>query len=222
MAKTETENKRTIQFRLAQIQKDLKAPKGQRNTFGNYNYRSCEDITNAVKPLLDGLVLHMTDSPWQVGDRIYIKATASVIDEEGQMISSDGFAREAQTKKKMDEAQITGSASSYARKYALNGLLAIDDTKDSDATNDHGRGGSTAPSKPPSTPRKSPKVSEAQLKLIHKLLSEVNGDREKIKEHFEIESMRDLTVSQANDVVKKLLKRKAELAGGDDLPPDVH
>lgn len=120
--------------KLSQIQLNLKAPKGQYNKFGNYNYRSCEDILEAVKPLLkeNGLILLIKDEIINLGDRYYIKATATIYDEEGHTLSTEALAREAQTKKGMDEAQITGSASSYARKYALNGLFAIDDNKDAD------------------------------------------------------------------------------------------
>lgn len=126
--------------RLIEIQKALKAPKNQRNNFGNYNYRSCEDILEAVKPLLakQGLALIIEDEVLAVESRFYVVATATIFDEEGKKIAqTSAFAREEETKKGMDSSQITGAASSYARKYALNGLFAIDDTKDSDATNTH-------------------------------------------------------------------------------------
>jgi hypothetical protein len=124
--------------KLSEIQQKLKAPKGQFNKFGGYKYRSCEDILEAVKPLLGDSVLTVTDEIVQVGERYYVKATASVNCEEGKT-TAVGWAREAETKKGMDESQITGTASSYARKYALNGLFCIDDTKDADATNSHGK-----------------------------------------------------------------------------------
>ena len=122
---------------LAQIQSELKAPKGQRNTFGMYNYRSCEDILEAVKPLLTerGLVLLITDDIVQIGERYYVRATATIYDTEGSYISNSALAREELKRTGMDASQITGATSSYARKYALNGLFAIDDTKDADATN---------------------------------------------------------------------------------------
>ena len=123
---------------LKNIQQSLKAPKGQRNSFGNYNYRSCEDILEAVKPLLrnNGVVLTLSDEIVAVGERIYVKATATLSDGfNKESISTTAFAREEEVKKGMDSSQITGAASSYARKYALNGLFCIDDTKDSDATN---------------------------------------------------------------------------------------
>lgn len=126
---------------LPQIQNEIKAPKGQLNKFGNYRYRSCEDIVEAAKPVLlkHGYALTLTDEIVNIGGRFYVKATATILNNEGLMFSATAFAREEETKKGMDVAQITGSASSYARKYALNGLFAIDDTKDADATNTHGQ-----------------------------------------------------------------------------------
>lgn len=126
-----------IYEKLSRIQKELKAPKNQRNNFGGYNYRSCEDILEAVKPHLDGCVLTVTDEIIFLGDRFYVKATARLSASKDDYIENSAFAREPLAKKGMDEAQITGATSSYARKYALNGLLAIDDTKDADATNTH-------------------------------------------------------------------------------------
>lgn len=117
--------------KLSKIQSELKAPKGQFNSFGNYKYRSCEDILEAVKPLLKGSIITISDEIVLVGDRFYVKATAKFEDETSQ-ITNTAFAREPLMKKGMDESQITGATSSYARKYALNGLLAIDDTKDAD------------------------------------------------------------------------------------------
>ena len=124
---------------LVKIQAELKAPKNQTNSFGKYKYRSAEDIVEAVKPILNkyGTALVISDEVVQVGDRIYIKATATLLDGTDDSISVSGWAREEEVKKGMDAAQITGSTSSYARKYALNGLFAIDDTKDADATNDY-------------------------------------------------------------------------------------
>jgi hypothetical protein len=116
---------------LTEIQKTLNAPKNQTNKFGGYNYRSCEDILQAVKPLLKNCYISISDDIMMIGDRFYVKATASITDGY-ETISTTAFAREALTKKGQDEAQITGSASSYARKYALNGLLLIDDNKDPD------------------------------------------------------------------------------------------
>ena len=118
---------------LQEIQSKLKAPKGQRNTFGGYNYRSCEDILEALKPVLAeyGAAVLLSDEIVQMGTRWYVKSTATLKTEK-ESISVTAFAREAENRKGMDESQITGSASSYARKYALNGLFGIDDTKDAD------------------------------------------------------------------------------------------
>lgn len=130
----------TIYEKLLNIQTELKVPKSQINDFGNYNYRSCEDILEAVKPFLkkEKCVLVINDEVQKIENRYYLKAVVTLIDvENGENIQASAFAREDETKKKMDGSQITGASSSYARKYALNGLFAIDDTKDSDATNQH-------------------------------------------------------------------------------------
>lgn len=123
---------------LITIQSELKAPKTQYNKFGGYKYRKAEDILEAVKPLLakQKCTLIITDDIVMVGSRIYVKATATIKNEKGEYETSTGWAREEETKKGMDGSQITGASSSYARKYALNGLLAIDDNADSDTTND--------------------------------------------------------------------------------------
>lgn len=120
--------------KLARVQSELNAPKDKKNSFGGYNYRNVESIYEAVKPLLlkEGLVLSITDEVIEISDRIYIKATATVTDGFGSL-SATGYARETGMKKGMDEAQITGSCSSYARKYALGGLFLIDDNKDIDS-----------------------------------------------------------------------------------------
>lgn len=154
MTEKTTEKKvENIGDKLRHIQLELNAPKNQYNKFGGYAYRSCEDIYNAVKPLLEkyNCTLTLSDELVQVGDRYYIKATATLIDGLGNvtinfdgmavnpnLINNTAYAREEETKKGMDGSQITGAASSYARKYALNGLFLIDDVKDSDATNTHG------------------------------------------------------------------------------------
>ena len=129
-----------IYEQLANVQHELKCNKSLYNNFGKYSYRSTELIMEAVKPLLfsNDLCLIITDSIELIGDRFYIKATATIYNKEGEQISTTAYAREEEGKKGMDASQVTGSTSSYARKYALNGLLAIDDTKDADATNTHG------------------------------------------------------------------------------------
>lgn len=136
MAKKE-ETKTQELNELVYIQSTLKAPKNQRNNFGGYNYRSCEDIMEAVKPLLKEVncTLVVSDDIVQVGDRFYVKATAILKTPSGEEYKNSAFAREPLSKKGSDESQVTGAASSYARKYALNGLFCIDDTKDADALN---------------------------------------------------------------------------------------
>lgn len=123
---------------LIAIQSELKAPKSQFNKFGGYKYRKAEDILEAVKPLLNKqkCTLTITDDIVMVGNRIYVKATATIKNEKGEYETTTGWAREEETKKGMDGSQITGASSSYARKYALNGLFAIDDNADSDTAND--------------------------------------------------------------------------------------
>ena len=139
--------------KLSAIQVELKAPKGQYNSFGKYSYRSCEDILEGVKPLLDKyrVALTLNDEIILIGDRYYVKATATLYDGE-QSLSATAYAREGDQQKGMSESQLTGATSSYARKYALNGLFSIDDTKDADATNDHAKALST--------------VSEKQIKRL--------------------------------------------------------
>lgn len=124
--------------KLAAVQSALKAPKSQYNAFGKYNYRNCEDIIEAAKPLLkaNGLLLVLSDELENIGGRYYVKAIATVIDvTDGASFAVTSYAREEKEKKGMDGSQVTGASSSYARKYALNGMFAIDDTKDSDTTN---------------------------------------------------------------------------------------
>ena len=161
-----------IYEQLANVQHELKCNKSLYNSFGKYSYRSTELIMEAVKPLLfsNDLCLTITDSIELIGDRFYIKATATVYNKEGEQISTTAYAREEECKKGMDASQVTGSTSSYARKYALNGLLAIDDTKDADATNTHGV---TSDSKTTSTNSKANnttntyKLTEGQIKRLY-------------------------------------------------------
>ena len=127
---------------LNEIQKSLKVPKSQYNDFGQYKYRSCSDIVEAVKPVLGNASLTMSDEIVLIGDRYYVKATVTLA-HEGEQVSVTAYAREADARKGMNADQLTGATSSYARKYALNGLFAIDDTQDSDDTNKHGKGNGT-------------------------------------------------------------------------------
>ena len=146
--------------RLAKIQRELKVPKNQYNAFGEYKFRSAEDILEAVKPLLGDLTLLLSDEVVLIGERYYIKATARLFDGNGKLIAEVyAYAREAENKKKMDVSQVSGATSSYARKYALKGLFAIDDTKDADATNKHGKEKekTSAPKNPSAPAQKSDK-----------------------------------------------------------------
>lgn len=183
--------------KLLKIQSQLKAPKNQFNKFGNYNYRSCEDIVEAVKPLLkeNKLILTISDSIEHIGERFYIKSTASIVDiEDGKTIATTAYAREEENKKGMDSSQITGSASSYARKYALNGLFCIDDTKDSDSTNDHGK------------TEKS--ISDAQVKRLFAIAKSKNITPEVIKKtvlsEFKKSKIEDLTKVEYDNLVKRI------------------
>ena len=164
-----------MEFSLAEIQAKLKAPKNQFNKFGGYNYRSCEDILEAVKPLLTayGVAIVIWDEIVLVGERYYIKAHATLKQGKEELEHVTAYAREAENKKGMDESQITGSSSSYARKYALNGLFAIDDTKDADATNKHGKNGdsgeSTGKQKP--TPKTGDEpLTDGQRKKLYAMI----------------------------------------------------
>lgn len=136
--------------RLAEIQRTLNAPKNQYNNFGKYKYRSCEDILEGVKPLLNGLFLSISDEIVPVGDRYYVKAMATITDGETSHTAS-AMAREEESKKGMDAAQVTGATSSYARKYCLNGLFGIDDSKDAD-TDEHKNQQNNAKPQPASKP----------------------------------------------------------------------
>lgn len=182
--------------KLAFIQQELKAPKGQYNSFGKYNYRSCEDILEAVKPLLKlkRLVLTINDELVNVGDRYYIKAVALLKDteDEGLTITNTAYAREAETKAGMDLSQITGTASSYARKYALNGLFLIDDTKDAD-TDEHAK-------QTGQQPRTEKKATKAQIDTLKGLVKDIPA----MLKFYKVDKIEDLTSRQASEVISKL------------------
>jgi hypothetical protein len=186
-----------IKDKLLNIQQELKAPKNQRNKFGGYNYRSCEDILEAVKPMLksNNCILTISDELVNIGERYYIKATATLTDAETEEhIRNTAYAREADSKKGMDESQVTGACSSYARKYALNGLFCIDDVKDADATN-------TNEKEQESDTKSDKKASPKQIELINKLV-----DDEKIPamlEYYKVDSVEALTMAQASEIIAK-------------------
>ena len=171
----------TLHDRIVAIQAELKAPKGQYNSFGKYKYRSAEDILEAVKPLLKkyGCKLVIWDEIVLIGDRYYVKATPMISDGKDSL-SVCGWAREAETKTGMDASQITGTASSYARKYALNGLFAIDDTKDSDTDENHIETEAKAKAIQKAAPKKVSLKPECPEDVWYKLVKmEVEGLRTK-------------------------------------------
>lgn len=165
--------KKTVHELLSELQRTVKVPKTQRNSFGNYNYRSCEDILEAVKPLLPvGATIIINDEVVQIGTRYYIKARATLtLGDVGVFV--EAYAREEEIKKGMDGAQITGSASSYARKYALNGLLLIDDTKDADTQDNTEKKEVKTVAKPVA-----PKVPVSAKQKIVTLLKKLNYNTE--------------------------------------------
>jgi len=167
---------------LARIQKELKAPKNQLNKFGGYNYRSAEDILEGVKKVLNGCTVVINDNVSFIGDRYYIEATAILTAPDGTSVTARAYARETDQKKGMDSAQVTGATSSYARKYALNGLFAIDDTKDADADETPPapkQPAKKAAKKAANKTAKSGPVTQEQRAEIHKLLGEViNADND--------------------------------------------
>lgn len=198
----------SVYKQLSKVQKELVAPKNQYNSFGKYKYRSCEDIIEAAKPLCceNELVLNLTDTVELIGDRYYIKATATVTDTEtGDKVEVSAYAREPLSKKGVDESQITGATSSYARKYALNGLFAIDDSKDAD-TDEYTKKTDT---KKPETTKK--QLSESQVKRLYAIASSKNITQEQvkavIKKEYEIDSAKNLTKAQYDALCERLEKK---------------
>lgn len=166
----------TMVDKIVSIQHELKAHKGQYNNFGNYAYRSCEDILEALKPLLhkNSLMIYLTDNIVQIGERIYLQSKV-VLTDGSTVMETTAYAREPDVKKGMDESQITGAASSYARKYALNGMFAIDDSEDADSTNDHAEG-SDLPAKCRDLSTELAKNGEKIKKQIRALYEEYKQD----------------------------------------------
>ena len=196
-----------IYEKLMNIQKELKAPKGQYNSFGKYKYRSCEDILESVKPLLEKykVTIILSDKLEQIGERYYIRAKAILIDTESDnSIENTAYAREEETKKGMDGSQITGTSSSYARKYALNGLLLIDDTKDAD-TDEFAKENNKGKTK---EEPKEKKITPGQLKVLSKLYT---GDNlVKLLELNKIDKLEDMSMEKANEIILKLKKKGEE------------
>ena len=179
---------------LRMIQSRLNAPKNQYNSFGKYAYRSCESILEAVKPLLKeyGAEVVLTDEIVQVSDRIYVKATAIFTCGDDEVITT-AFAREPDSKKGMDESQITGTASSYARKYALNGLFLIDDNKDADTDEHHSERENR--SRKQMQTQDDPKVGAQQVEQLTAFASEVGVEIDTICDTFRIGTLQDMTMS---------------------------
>ena len=190
---------------LHSIQQQLKAPKGQFNEFGNYRYRSCEDILEAVKPLLaeHKAALTINDEVVSVGNRIYVMATATLAVGENTVCVS-AYAREPENKRGMDEAQITGATSSYARKYALNGLFAIDDTKDPDATNTHEKEKETPKAKPTKPVPVKGNITKEQQSTIMDMVAEAGVDVDKILAFCGCKTFETIPAAMFDTVMNKL------------------
>ena len=188
-----------VYLKLVKVQNELKAPKSQFNKFGNYAYRNCEDILEALKPLLNEVkaIVNISDEIVLVGERYYVKATVKFIDAEtGEVVEASAMAREEESKKGMDSSQLTGSTSSYARKYALNGLFAIDDTKDSDTTNTHDKGNVKS-------------LSEAQLKRMYAIGKNAGYENSKVDSMINQKYNKkacDMTKEEYDNVVEGLQK----------------
>ena len=187
----------SVYKKLIEVQSKLKAPKNQYNSFGKYSYRNCEDILEALKPILKevGATIIISDEVVSVNERYYVKATVKFIDTEtGEVVEASANAREEDNKKGMDSSQLTGSTSSYARKYALNGLFAIDDTKDSDFTNTHDKEKKTLEV-----------ISEAQAKRMYMLAKGKDTDIIKqILSNAGFNASRDITKDKYNAICEAI------------------
>lgn len=194
---------------LIAIQNELKAPKGQYNSFGKYKYRSCEDILEAVKPLLEqhGCMLLISDSLEQIGERYYVKATATIMTSEEHVFTASAYAREPENKKGMDESQITGTASSYARKYALNGLFLIDDTKDADTDeNRNERTGRAEAQKMEDGLKK--KLTKKDLDVLKKSITDAQA--EWALKAYQLQDLSQMTYEMKADFFRRLNEQKAK------------
>ena len=206
-----------INEKLMNIQSELKVPKNLYNSFGKYAYRNTETILEGLKPLLvkHKVIINISDEVVLIGERYYIKATATIIDiDKGEKLSATAYAREDENKKGMDLSQLSGSTSSYARKYALNGLLAIDDTKDSDSeelntqaitnTNNYNKGTTKQPAKP----KGSNLASDKQVEFINSLMKQKKYSTTDMiahtKETYNKNSSKELTPKEASEIIKML------------------
>ena len=203
-----------IYEKLLTLQEKLKVPKGQYSDFGGYYYRNCEDITEAAKPLLTEVkaVLLLTDDIVAVGGRIYVKAVAKLVDAEGDgVVEVNGYAREAESRPKFDVAQLTGTASSYARKYALNGLFALDDTKDADALPpvQQPEAKPAGSQKPVNNAKRQPaeKVTSYQLAQLQMMAKQKGVDVAGIAQSLHLNNLQDITAAQWAQCMNSLRTR---------------
>ena len=193
-----SEKQMSLKEKLINIQQELKAPKGQYNSFGKYKYRSCEDILEAVKPLLEkyAVCLTISDEVTEVGSRIYVRAAANLYDAESdEHYTNVAWAREDEAKKGMDGSQITGTASSYARKYCLNGLFLIDDTKDADTDEYQKQNNGSAN-----------KISDIKVKTLKERLEKMNVDEDALCKQYGIKSLAEMDEGQLAELNGKLNK----------------
>ena len=191
--------KKEIAGKLLQAQAKIKAPKGQYNSFGKYHYRSCEDILEGAKAVCHefGLTLLLSDEIVSIGTRFYVRATASVTDGI-DFINTTAYARECDSKKGMDEAQITGSASSYARKYALNGLFCIDDTKDADTRDNTSASGT---------------ISVEETVKIQNLIDQTDTDVDLFLVYMEASSLGEIKANAYKKAISSLNAKLAKMNG---------
>ena len=205
-----------IYEKLLTVQQKLNAPKKHYSDFGNYYYRSCEDITEAVKPLLMEVkaVLLLTDEIVTVGGRFYVKAVAKLLDVESDgVVEVCGYAREAESRSKFDVAQLTGTASSYARKYALNGLFALDDAKDADAMPpaqqqaEKPAGGSQKPANSDRAEKAAAKVTSHQLAQLQDMTKKKGVTVDSIVKDYQLAQAQDMTTAQWAQTMNTLRKR---------------
>jgi len=206
------EKELNITQKLSEVQNELKAPKSQKNTFGNYKYRSCEDILEALKPILkkNRLSLVIDDTLENIGDRYYVKATAILYDlDSDNKISNNAYAREEETKKGMDGSQITGTASSYARKYALNGLFNIDDTKDAD-TDEYGKTTKNKSNNQFENATNDDNYDTILTSKFNSKLIESETDLDKVLEYYGLSDYSAMTNEQKEDSIKNFDKKIAK------------
>ena len=205
-----------IYEKLLTLQANLKVPKGQYSDFGGYYYRSCEDITEAAKPLLKEVkaVLLLTDEIVVIGNRTYVKAAAKLIDTESDgVVEVDGYAREDESQKGKDVAQITGSCSSYARKYALNGLFALDDAKDADAMPpalqpaEKPADSSQKPANSGGAAKPAAKVTSKQLGQLQAMAKQKGVAVDSIVNGYQLAQLQDMTTAQWAQTMNSLRKR---------------